>query len=455
MASIRENKTKAGTSFTVLYDYEDSNGRRKQKSAGTFLSRREAEGVQLEIDLSKNRSTFIEPNDITVRELFDRWLPIRAKTKRWEASTYSSALNMVEKHILPRIGKKKVQGVNAIHIEALFADLEITRRSGPQTKNVKASDLPFLSSSTISSIYTLLHCAFEAAVKWKLIRESPVQMEKPVRVSPEAKFWTQDQIYSALERIEDPLLHLCVHMSLACTLREGEVSGLRTDRVNLDSGTITVDATMQRVPRKAFDLLPQKEIYVIYPQFAGQSDSVLLLKSPKTKGSNRTNLCTEQLQQEIAERMVAISRNKGVYGDDYRDFGLLICQEDGTPAEPNLVGKWFRLWQRRSGGELPYLKYHELRHSSATLLYDLCRNAKSVQGVTGHASAKMVLDVYGHRHQQQQISLTRQLEATLYSSQSAHKPPDDSYIDVLLDAMKKDPLMQQRVLSALLARSAT
>ncbi|MCL2494797.1 MAG: site-specific integrase [Oscillospiraceae bacterium] len=389
MASIRENKTKVGTSFTVLYDYEDGNGRRKQKSAGTFASRREAEGVQLEIELSKNRSNFIEPNDITVRELFDRWLPIRAKTKRWEASTYSSSLNMIEKHILPRIGTRQVQGINVIHIETLFAELENTRCSGPQTKNVDAYKLPFLSSSTISSIYMLLRCAFEAAVKWKLIHESPVQMDKPVRVSPEANFWTQDQMYAALERIEDPLLHLCVHMSLACTLREGEVSGLRMDRVDLEDGTVTVDATMQRVPRKAFDLLPQKEIYFVYPQFAGQSDSVLLLKSP------------------------------------YRDFGLLICQEDGTPAEPNLVGKWFRLWQRRSGGELPYLKYHELRHSSATLLYDLCRNAKSVQGITGHASAKMVLDVYGHKHQQQQVSLTRQLESTLYSCQTAPKSPDE------------------------------
>jgi len=89
------------------------------------------------------------------------------------------------------------------------------------------------------------------------------------------------------------------------------------------------------------------------------------------------------------------------------------------------------------------------------MLYDLCRNAKSVQGITGHASAKMVLDVYGHKHQQQQVSLTRQLESTLYSCQTAPKSPDDAHIDVLLDAMKKDPLMQQRVPSALLARSAT
>jgi hypothetical protein len=66
MASIRKRKTKEGTKYNVLYDYTDENGNHKQKSAGTFTSKGEAEAFMLEIDLKKKRNIFINLREETV-----------------------------------------------------------------------------------------------------------------------------------------------------------------------------------------------------------------------------------------------------------------------------------------------------------------------------------------------------------------------------------------------------
>jgi len=204
MASVRKRKTDEGIKYTVLYDFTDEQGVRRQKSAGTFDSKPEAEALKLEIDLKKRKNQFIDPSKETVREFIHRWLPIRAKLKKWEYSYHVTATTLLEKHVIPEIGDLSMQAVTPMHIDSMFSSLQEKRCDGPKSFHKDESEIPFLSGSTLGSIYTLVKCFFKAAVTWKLIEENPVKMDKPARDEPDEDtvIWDLDMITLALSHIK-------------------------------------------------------------------------------------------------------------------------------------------------------------------------------------------------------------------------------------------------------------
>jgi len=461
MASVRKRKSKKGTTYTVLYDYVDGTGERKQKSAGTFDTKAEAASIKLDIDSKKKRNKFVIPNDETVSEFIARWLPIRSKLEKWEYSYLSTATSLLEKHVSPEIGDIPMQKVTPIHIDSLFSKLQEKRCDGPKSYNRETEEVPFLSGSTLGSIYTLVKCFFDAAVGWKLIEENPVALKKPVRDdNGDMVIWDLNMTVVALANITHEQLHLMVHIASAHTCRNGELCGLTWDVVNLDNGMLKIDKTIQRVDKKAFEQLPQKEVFRIFPGKVDNTKSLVILKTPKTKGSTRWLCLTNPVIEELRLRKEQVDRDKRYYGKKYQNYNLVFCQEDGSPVEPNLLEKWFRRWQRRNGERLglPYIEFHGLRHSATTLLMYLSgSDAKTVQSITGHSSAKLVFDVYNHPLMDNQRLLVKKLEHVLYGTapqlELVSNPTNLSVEDVLL-AIRNNPLIAQEVFSALHAEAA-
>lgn len=461
MASIRERKTKKGIKYTVLYDYMDADGERKQKSAGTFDSKKDAEEAQLDIDLKKKRNQFITPSKETVSEFIYRWIPLRAKLKKWEYNYLDSATRLLEKHVMPCIGNIPIQEVLPFHIDSMFSELQEKRCDGPKSYNREEEDIPFLSGSTLGSIYTLVKCFFDAAVKWEVIESNPVKLDKPERDEVEdMTVWDLEMTVTALARIKHEQLHLMVHIASAHTCRNGEICGLTWDVIDVDKGLMKIDKTMQRVNKKAFNQLPKKEVFRIFPNKVGDSKSFLVLKTPKTKGSIRWLHLTKPIVEELKRRKQQVVKDKLYYGDGYTDNNLVFCMEDGSPIEPNLAERWFKKWQKRNGEELgiPIIKFHWLRHSAITLLMYLSgSDAKTVQTITGHDSAQFVFDVYNHPLMNHQKLLIEKLECAMYGNpqqtQQQNKTADLSVEDII-ESIRKDPKMAQEVFTALHAEVA-
>jgi len=460
MASIRKRRTKEGTRYTVLFDFEDENGTRKQKSAGTFKSKKDAETAVLDIDLKKRRNKFINPSMETVGEFINRWLTIRAKLKEWEFSYLQTATGLLENHVIPEIGELYIQDVTPMHIDCMFSHLQEKRCSGPKSYNMDEEQVPYLSGSTLGSIYTLVKCFFEAAVTWKLIEENPVILEKPRRNEhDDMKIWDLCTTKIALANITHEQLHLMVHIASVLTCRNGEICGLTWDVINLDKGMLKIDRTMQRVDKKVYDKLPKKEVFLIFPNKVEDSKSFLVLKTPKTSGSIRYLCLTQPIIEELKRRKQQVAKNMLYYGDNYTDNNLVFCQDDGTPVEPNLLEKWFRLWQLRNPDlGLPFIKFHGLRHSATTLLMYLSgSDAKTVQTITGHTSAKLVFDVYNHPLMENQKLLIEKLERVMYEkSTQGDLIPETLQLstDDILRTLRKNPLLHQEVISALRAEVA-
>ena len=251
-----------------------------------------------------------------------------------------------------------------------------------------------LEKSFIHEVYTLLKTAFSYAVEWDLIHKIPLPRDAPKINIEERTIWDEKTMLAALQTIENPALHLAVHMSMILSLREGEILGLQPSDLDFDAadgrGTISVSKTMQRANKDA-------------------------LEKPKTKKSNRVLYMTKPLKEELLAWLEKLKQNEQNAPETYSNCGQLFRLPDGLPIAPELLTKWYRLW-RAEHPEFEQIVFHGLRHSSAT--YQLLQSDgdfKSVQGNTGHATASVLMDTYAHTQDKPRLELAEKIEANFYS----------------------------------------
>ena len=137
-----------------------------------------------------------------------------------------------------------------------------------------------LSSTSIHEVHTLLKTAFSYAVEWDLIHKIPLPREAPKANSEERTIWDEKTMLAALQTIENPALHLAVHLSMILSLREGEILGLQPSDLDFDAadgrGTISVSKTMQRANKDALEKLDPNQVYHTFPDRREGSKSSLI-----------------------------------------------------------------------------------------------------------------------------------------------------------------------------------
>ena len=444
MATIK----KRGKKFAVIYDYRDADGTRHQKWE-TFSSKEEAEKYRKKIEFKKSCNSMLTPSSQTVEDFLLSWVNIYGKSK-WSFSMCTSSLALIRNHIIPEIGKIPLQKLQPIHIELLYNTLQTKKCGGAKGYAESEGKIPVLSSTTIRHVHTLLKTAFDKAVDWKIIESNPVVCDAPKKNKTERHIWTPEMVREALDDMEHPLLHLAVHLAFICSLRIGETVGLTWEDVDFDHNLLHVRRTLQRVSREALELVPKDGMTVVFPGRIAGTNSVLVLKPPKTAKSSRIVYLTPALRRELMLRKATVAKQKAYAGDEYLDFNLVFSLEDGYPVEPKLCEKWFKKWQKRTELNLPPLIFHEIRHSSATYkLLESGGDVKLVQGDMGHASATVSLDTYAHTQDSRRRALTEKISKEFYGGSSV-----DDRQNQLMQLLDEDPEMKKKLLQALLAEDA-
>ncbi|MFR9065851.1 MAG: hypothetical protein ACLVJH_01960 [Faecalibacterium prausnitzii] len=231
---------------------------------------------------------------------------------------------------------------------------------------------------------------------------------------------------AALDSMEDPILHLAVHLTLVGALREGEVAGLTPEDIDFDAangiGTFTVNRSMQRVQK---DTLAQVDkgciLRIVADKLEGQQD-LPRLKDTKTEASCRTIFMTaalrglkqwlERLETGRSPRPGAVPQQRDAAATAQRSGG-------GAGAHPQKFLKW-----QDAHPEFPRIVFHGLRHSSAT--YQLMMLRRRHQGgagdCTGHASADMLVNTYAHIQQSSRVELGKKFESGFYAKPGTPSP---------------------------------
>jgi integrase len=293
---------------------------------------------------------------LTLGKYIAGWLSDEIEPNR-RPSTFRSYEQMCRLHIIPALGKVKLKDLDVPRIRAFLNE---KRESG-------------LSQRTVQYLYNIIRQVLNQAYRDGLIAQTPTsRMKAPSAPTYEAVMLTPEQARALLDAFADDRLEALVTVALALGLRQGEALGLRWEDVDLDSGSLAVRFQLQRVKG--------------VPQLVG----------PKTKRSRRTIALPEPVAEalrqhrvrQVEERLVAGSRWRG------QEWGLVFTTTVGTPLDGPKVTRRFQDRLARAG--LPRMRFHDLRHSAASLLLAQGVHPRVVMELLGHSDIRLTMNTYSH-----------------------------------------------------------
>ena len=395
MAAITERNGK----FSVIYNYVDEEGNRKQKWE-TFKTLSEAKRRKLELEYKLLRGNIVIPNSRILEGLLEEYVSLYGKDK-WALQTYERNVGLIKNYINPLIGKAKIEEINIQFLERYYQKLLKT----PAIPNAMTGkrDREYVSPSTIRDIHKILRSCLNQAVKWDLLEKNPAAYATVPKYKPEKReIWDADTLMYVMDICDDEYLKLAIHLSFSASLRIGEILGLTWDCLDISEEAITenrasllVNKELQRVSKEAIETLDGKDIILQFPEGKKKSKTILVLKLPKTESSFRKVYLPESLARMLVEYKKEQDELKDFYEKAYTDYNLVLCTSSGSPLSQNQILKKLKKLIRENN--LPPVVFHSLRHSSVT--YKLKLNGgdiKSVQGDSGHSQVDMVTDVYSH-----------------------------------------------------------
>jgi integrase len=228
-----------------------------------------------------------------------------------------------------------------------------------------------LSAQSVVHLHRVLHRALAQAVKWQLRARNPVDaVEPPKPERREMRALDEDQTAELLSVLEGRRLYIPVLLAVTTGLRRGELLGLRWSDVDLASGTLTVQQTLE------------------------QTKDGLRFKSPKTHRSRRSIVLPEMTVEALGSHRAAQAEEKLALGPAWDEHGLVCPRQGGAPSAPDVFSTAFAAFVRRSG--MKPFRFHDLRHSHATHLLRAGVHPKVVSERLGHSSVGITLDTYSH-----------------------------------------------------------
>ncbi len=289
------------------------------------------------------------PDCRTVGDFLKDWVENSARPSVGR-STYRCYEGLIRKHMIPAIGGVALQRLGPRDVQGLYAAME---RNGAS---------PRLRQIT----HAVLRRALSQALQWGLIRRNPCDaVARPRAPRREIQFLDAGQVRLLLAAARgDRLEALCV-VAVATGMRKGELLGLRWGDLDLDAATLMVRRQLRARP-----------------------DGGLALAELKTAKSRR-------LIQLPATAVDALAAHRARLGAPPSRADLVFTDTRGGPLhESNLLRRWWHPLLERAG--LPRMRFHDLRHTHATLLLTQGVNPKVVQERLGHSQISMTLDVYSH-----------------------------------------------------------
>jgi integrase len=297
-----------------------------------------------------------DAGSLTVETYMTLWLSDSVKgTVR--ISTFERHEQLFRGHIRPALGRVKLKSLTPAHVRGLITE---KLNSG-------------LASGTVRKIHSTLHKALSQAVSDGLIPHNAADVKAPQPAPEEMRPLSETEARAFLDaagRSGDRFEPLYV-MAITTGLRRGELLGLRWDDADLERGTLRVARSLVR-----------------------EGGSHKLGETKTRRGRRQVNLTPRAVAALKAHRKRQLEERVKLAGL-YEDRGLIFATNVGTPLNPeDVVKRSFKPLLKRAG--LPEIRFHDLRHTCATLLMGRGVHPKLVQELLGHATIAMTLDTYSH-----------------------------------------------------------
>jgi|SRR5579875_672349 integrase len=275
--------------------------------------------------------------------------------------TYERYEEIVRLHLVPEIGHHHIQKLSPQNLQAFYKK--------------KLED--GLSATTVISFHNLLHKALETAVRWNLLARNPCDLVSPPRRKHfEIQPLSIQQIRQFLAVTRGHRQEALFILALATGMRRGELLGLKWQDIDLERGTLQVRRILTRIPSK----LPGK----------GFEEA-----EPKTDKGRRSIVLPSFAVEALRQHRLRQREAKLKAGPAWRDHDYVFCTPIGTHLNPTRdVLDVLKSFLKQAG--LPDIRFHDLRHSSATMLLGMQVHPKIVQEILGHSQIAITMDIYSH-----------------------------------------------------------
>ncbi len=293
--------------------------------------------------------------DQTVKQFLEYWLEDVYKVYA-RVTTFRNARILVHKHLIPGIGHFKLQKLTTQQVQSFYAK---KLREGA-------------TFSRLRNINGALHTALEHARRAKLVSINVCNdIRLPAREEPDRQFLTSEQAHLLLEKVKEHQLETILILALATGMREGELVGLRWSDVDLEVGMLRINRTVTYVTG--------------YGNVVGE---------PKTAKGKRNIMLPHFVVIALRRHYVVQEKRRLELGSTWIARDLVFPEKNGDFIVANTLLRRFHRLLKEVG--LPRMRFHDLRHSTATLLLSMGVPLKVVQELLGHSSIDITANVYSH-----------------------------------------------------------
>ena len=359
---MRGSIRKRGANWTIiLYRGRDESGTKRQKWLGGFKTKRAAEQKLNELLAAMDKGLAVMPSKQRFGDYLRNWLDNHAASI---GPRTFEGYNDRAIHVIDGLGHIALSELRPEHIQRyLTQKLKAGRRDGKPGG---------LSGATVLKHYQLIREALGHAVKNQILAYNPAEAVHPPKIQyKEMMALNEGEVQILLEAFKDTQWLPIVHTALWTGMRRSELLGLRWKDIDLLGASLQV-------------------VQVLH----GLKDGSLVYTQPKSARSRRSIalspasclfLRSYREQQEAIAALLGLELNEG-----WSVFGRV----DGRPRHPSPITTAFSKIAKRAG--FHGLRFHDLRHSHASLMLKAGVNVKIVSERLGHSSIVLTLDTYSH-----------------------------------------------------------
>jgi len=339
--------------WTVVIELEKVNGKRTQQSLTVRGTIGDAKKKLSELLHQQDTGTFMRPTKTTLTEFLDRWLKDYASNL--SPRTSEGYEHIVIRYVIPKLGHHILAQLKPEHLQQFY------------TAELNAG----LSAQTVRHHHMVIHKSLGNAVEWGLLSRNPADAVRPPKAQrTEMRVWNEQELRTFLEAAQDSQYYQLFSLNLFTGMRRSELLALKWSDVDLIYAQISVS----------------RSLHVL-------KGGNVIFRSPKTAAGRRTIALSPSVVLMLAE-----------YREDRehetRLLGQIISEDDlvfsnlGKNLLPNTVTHAWQKLIKRTGSKA--IRFHDARHTHASLMLKAGIHPKVVQERLGHSSIAITLDTYSH-----------------------------------------------------------
>lgn len=318
--------------------------------------------------------------NVTFCSFIKVYIEMRYKTVSNE--TYASYLSAIKNSIIPYFFKenKSIKDISVLDIQKFYHH-ELNLRN--------------VSANTVIHFHNILSLVFKYALKIGIIEKNPILLvDKPKKEKYVAKTYTIEEIKQLLELLKNKysfVTYAIIFITLQYGLRRSEILGLKWDSIDFEENILKITSTVTQTNIDGKELITYRN-------------------KTKSIAGMRSFYLTEKTKEILLEIKEQQASNKIKFGTSYskKFLEFIFVNQVGEIIKPKSLSNSFAKILKKNN--LRYIRFHDLRHSAATLLYQSNISVKDIQTFMGHTSVKTTMDIYVHLQNKTNTSTVSTIE---------------------------------------------